>query len=139
MTLQKLSARHKRAYVNQTTQFFIQDQQAFGRFAVHLITAENFTWNLKSNNLVVQAVKFPIDHGISFNKDLTLPGKVLCRFFTRFRLTLCSGINSFNNKVVLKELLLPSDNQLGGIDFVATTSLHNLRYYLKNLKDKKAF
>jgi hypothetical protein len=76
MTLQELSAHHKRAYVNQTTQFDILDQAAFGRFAAHLITAENFTWNLKSDNLVVQAVKFPVDHGISFNKDLTLPGTV---------------------------------------------------------------
>jgi hypothetical protein len=76
MTLQALSAHHKRAYVNQTTQFVIQDQDAFGRFAAHLITAESFTWNLKSDNLVVQAVKFPVDHGIHFNKDLTLPGAV---------------------------------------------------------------
>jgi hypothetical protein len=76
MTLKELSAHHKRAYVNQTTQFVIQDQDAFGRFAAHLITAENFTWNLKSDNLVVQAVKFPVDHGIHFNKDLTMPGTV---------------------------------------------------------------
>src|SRR5882762_11302335 len=94
-------------------------------------------WKLMQSPLV-QAVKFPVDHGISFNKDLTLPSKVLCRFFIRFRLTLRSGINNFNNKVVLKELLLPSDNQLGGIDFVATTSLHNLRYYQKNQKRQES-
>jgi hypothetical protein len=84
MTLEALSAHHKRAYINQTTQFNIQDRDAFGRFAAHLITAENFTWNLKSDNLVVQAVKFPVDHGISFNKDLTLPGTVCPSSFPSF-------------------------------------------------------
>lgn len=74
MTLTQLSAHHKRAYVNQTTQFTIIDQEAFGRFSAHLITAENFTWNLKSDNLRVRAIKFPVDYGIHFNKDLTLPG-----------------------------------------------------------------
>ena len=78
-SLSQLAAHHKRAYINQTTQFHIQDQDAFGRFTANLITAENFTWNLKFSNLVVQAVKFPIDHGISFDKDLTLSGKVMHR------------------------------------------------------------
>ena len=90
MALDALSAHHKRAYINQTTHFTIQDQDAFGRFAAHLITAENFTWNLKSENLVVQAVKFPVDHGISFNKDLTLPGKVVHDFSRQFRADLAS-------------------------------------------------
>lgn len=76
MTLTELRASHKRAYINQTTQFNIIDQEAFGRFSAHLITAENFTWNLRSENLNVRAIKFPMDHGISFNKDLTLPGSL---------------------------------------------------------------
>lgn len=74
-SLHPLSASHKRAYINDTTTFYITDENAFGRFAAHLIVAENFTWNLKSENLRVQALKFPVDHGIHFNKELTLPGK----------------------------------------------------------------
>jgi len=73
-SLKPLSVHHKRAYINDTTTFHITDEDAFGRFVVHLIVADNFTWNLKSENLRVQADKFPVDHGIHFNKDLTLPG-----------------------------------------------------------------
>ncbi|KAF7983257.1 hypothetical protein HWV62_22882 [Athelia sp. TMB] len=116
MTLTQLSAHHKRAYVNQTTQFTIIDQEAFGRFSAHLITAENFTWNLKSDNLRVQAIKFPVDYGIHFNKDLTLP-----------------AINNFNGNVELQSLELPSDSPDGGINFSATTMLHNPSAFALNL------
>lgn len=125
--MQELSAHHKRAYINQTTQFVIDDEEAFGRFSQHLITDQNFTWNLKSDNLRVQAVKFPIDNGIHFDKDLTLPGMHYldpCRS-CRHSLYPFIGINSFTNNVILQDLQLPSDNPAGGINFFAITQLNN--------------
>jgi len=110
MIFTELHADNKRAIIDQTTTFNISDEDAFGRFAAHMITAENFTWTLHSENLHVQAEKFPVSKGIKFNKDLTL-----------------NGFNSFNGNVKLKELKLPSDNEAGGIDFSATTSLNNPR------------
>lgn len=37
------------------------------------------------------------------------------------------AINNFNGNVLLKDLQLPSDNPEGGINFLATTELNNLR------------
>ncbi|KDQ57731.1 hypothetical protein JAAARDRAFT_69819 [Jaapia argillacea MUCL 33604] len=108
MNLDMLTAKSKRAYVNQTTTFNISDEDAFGRFAAAMITRQNFTWRLESYNLKVQALKFPVSHGITFRKDLTLP-----------------GINNFDGNVVLRDLSLPSDNPQGGINYAATTGLHN--------------
>ncbi|EGO25193.1 hypothetical protein SERLADRAFT_448192 [Serpula lacrymans var. lacrymans S7.9] len=108
MSLSPLSASHKRATINDTTTFYIQDEAAFGLFATHMITDQNFTWRLESYNLRVQALKFPVAHGISFNKEITL-----------------NGINSFSGNVVLEDLQLPSDSPDGGINFVAVTSLNN--------------
>lgn len=39
-----------------------------------MITAETFTWRLYSNKLRAQALKFPVAHGITFDKHLTLNG-----------------------------------------------------------------
>ncbi|KAG5646292.1 hypothetical protein DXG03_003889 [Asterophora parasitica] len=113
MVLSKLSARskHKRAVINDNTTFTITDEAAFGRFSGHLITAQNFTWRLKSSNLRVQALKFPVAKGLSFDKKLTL-----------------NGFNSFDGNVVLKDLQLPSDNPAGGINFKAVTTLVNKRH-----------
>jgi hypothetical protein len=77
MSLDTLWARHKRAAINQTTHFTITDEEAFGRFAQHMITAPQFTWRMHSDNLHVQAAKFPVSKGIKFQKDLTLNG-TLC-------------------------------------------------------------
>jgi Protein of unknown function (DUF3712) len=76
MTFQPLSAKHtnKRAEINQTTTFVIDDQAAFGEFTGAMITQQNFTWRLTSNNLKVNAVKFPQAKGIHFSKDTTLNG-----------------------------------------------------------------
>ncbi|ESK92921.1 hypothetical protein Moror_8994 [Moniliophthora roreri MCA 2997] len=104
-----LYARHKQATVNQTTQFNISDEDAFGRFTQHMITAQNFTWRLQSDDLKVQAAKFPVSNGIKFDKRITI-----------------NGVNNFAGKVDLKDLQLPSDAEDGsGINFVAVTSLTN--------------
>ncbi|KAF8972948.1 hypothetical protein BDZ97DRAFT_1691577 [Flammula alnicola] len=108
MRLSDLSAKHKRAVIDTNTTFFILDENAFGRFSGHLITAQNFTWRLLSHNLHVQAVKFPVAKGITFDKRLTL-----------------SGFNGFNGNVVLQDLQLPADDPAGGIKFVAVTQLLN--------------
>lgn len=65
---------HKKAAINQTTTFVIADEDLFGTFAQYMITKDKFTWRLKSDNLAVQAVKFPVSHGIKFDKLLTLNG-----------------------------------------------------------------
>lgn len=74
MTLHDLYADHKQAPINDTTNLFITDQEAFGRFTVALITQPNFTWRLNAPSLKVQAVHFPVDDGLVFQKDLTIPG-----------------------------------------------------------------
>jgi len=76
MSLSTLHASNKRATINDTTTFYITDQDAFGRFTSFMITSQNFTWKLQSYNLNVQAMKFPIAHGISFNKLVTINGTV---------------------------------------------------------------
>ena len=76
MSLSTLHASNKRATLNDTTTFYITDQDAFGRFTSWMITSQNFTWRLQSYNLNVQAMKFPTAHGISFNKVLTINGTV---------------------------------------------------------------
>ena len=76
----------KRAYINSTSTFNITDEDAFGEFTAAMITRQNFTWRLESNNLNVQAMAFPTAKGIFFNKDVVL-----------------AGINSFNGQVALKD------------------------------------
>ncbi|PPQ99716.1 hypothetical protein CVT24_009699 [Panaeolus cyanescens] len=97
MVLQTLQAKHKRATINQTVTFDISDEAAFGRFSAFLITSPNFTWHLRSEDLRVQALKFPV----------------------------AKGFNNFDGNVVLKDFQLPSDNPAGGINFVAVTELNN--------------
>ncbi|EPQ57376.1 hypothetical protein GLOTRDRAFT_120580 [Gloeophyllum trabeum ATCC 11539] len=108
MTMSGLSAKSKRAYINQTTTFNISDEDAFGKFAGAMITRENFTWRLESHDLKVQALKFPVSHGIKFKKEITL-----------------AGMNNFSDNVILKDLELPSDNPKGGINFATDTVLSN--------------
>lgn len=75
MLLQPLSASHKRAVINQTDiTFNITDQAAFGRFSGQLITSQNFTWRLLSQNLHVRALKLPTSKGLTFDKTITLDG-----------------------------------------------------------------
>ncbi|KAJ3868577.1 hypothetical protein EV359DRAFT_77557 [Lentinula novae-zelandiae] len=109
MDLDDISASHKRATVDQNTTFHITDQSVFGQFAAQMITANNFTWRLLSNNLHVQAAKFPVSKGIKFDKTLTL-----------------NGFDSFNGNANLTNLLLPSDDPAGGINFEATTTPFSL-------------
>lgn len=116
MTFTDLSTKNSRATINQTSTFVITDRNAFGRFTVHMITAHNFTWYLRSSSLQVQAMKFPVAKGISFSKTITL-----------------QGFESFNNNVVLKDLQLPSDNPAGGINFRAITTLTNPSPFSLNL------
>jgi len=72
--LEPLYVKKKRAYINQTTDFTITDQGAFARFTQYMITSNNFTWRLRSDNLHVRALKFPISKGVGFKKDLYLNG-----------------------------------------------------------------
>ncbi|KAG6908393.1 hypothetical protein DXG01_004822 [Tephrocybe rancida] len=116
MTFAPLFAKKKRAPINATSTFTITDEDAFGRFSARLITAQNFTWHLKSSNLRVHALKFPVAKGLTFDKNLTM-----------------NGFNSFNGNVVLKDLQLPSDNPAGGIDFRAVTQLFNPSPFSLNL------
>ncbi|KAA1471743.1 hypothetical protein DENSPDRAFT_133322 [Dentipellis sp. KUC8613] len=106
--MQPLSAKNKRAYINQTTEFTVADQDAFGRFTQFMITSDKFTWRLTSNNLAARALRFPVSKGIKFKKDITL-----------------NGINNFDNNILLLDFQLPQDSPQGGIDFVALTQLTN--------------
>ncbi|KAI0668274.1 hypothetical protein C8Q78DRAFT_1081656 [Trametes maxima] len=103
-----LKVKSKRAYINQTVPFTIEDEDAFSSFTSAMITQQNFTWRLTSDKLSVQALKFPRANGLHFNKDLTL-----------------SGMNNFDNHVSLLDFQLPSDSPDGGINFVAVTGLNN--------------
>ncbi|KAG6878541.1 hypothetical protein C0993_004439 [Termitomyces sp. T159_Od127] len=116
VTFDTLFAKDKRASINATSNFMITDGDAFGRFSTQLITSSNFTWRLKSSNLKVQALKFPVAKGLSFDKNVTM-----------------QGFNSFDNNVILKDLQLPSDNPAGGINFVAVTQLNNPSPFSINL------
>ncbi|KAF8586733.1 hypothetical protein K439DRAFT_1631457 [Ramaria rubella] len=110
MSLEPLEARssNRRAMINQNTTFMISNETAFGEFTGAMITRQNFTWRLTSNNLKVNAVKFPQAKGIKFSKDITL-----------------NGINNFNSNVKLVSFELPSDDPAGGITFNAVTGLNN--------------
>lgn len=88
MDLQPLYAKGstKRAPLNQTTTFNITDEDAFGEFTAAMITRQNFTWRLTSNNLQVNALKFPAAKGLHFNKDVVL-----------------NGINNFDGHIALED------------------------------------
>ncbi|KAH7915074.1 hypothetical protein BJ138DRAFT_1122997 [Hygrophoropsis aurantiaca] len=135
MTLSTLYAKDKRATINDTTEFYITNQAAFGQFTSHMITSQNFTWRLQSSNLNVQAMKFPMAHGISFNKDVTINGE---RYYPShpfwfIELLVPTGTNNFAGNVVLEDLQLPSDSPEGGINFVAVTKLTNPSPFALNL------
>ncbi|TFY75371.1 hypothetical protein EWM64_g8642 [Hericium alpestre] len=115
-SLTPISAKNKRAYINQTTEFTIVDPDSFGRFAAAMITSEQFTWRLKSNQLAARALRFPVSKGIKFQKDITL-----------------NGIDNFDNNVLLLDFQLPSDSPQGGINFVALTQLTNPSHFSLNL------
>ncbi|KAF9051008.1 hypothetical protein BDZ89DRAFT_1056905 [Hymenopellis radicata] len=119
MELHTLHASGKRATIDDTTLFNITQEGLFGQFAEHMITAENFTWRLFSDDLRVQAAKFPVSKGIKFDKLVTL-----------------KGFNSFSNSVVLKDLKLPGDNPEsdgGGIKFTTINGLNNPSPFSLNL------
>lgn len=126
--LEPLTVEKKRAYINQTTDFTITDQNAFGRFTQYLITSNDFTWRLRSDDLNVRALKLPVSKGVKFQKDLTLSGtwqlSSPCRPSFIFE---SLGINNFEGNVVLKEFQLPSDSPEGGINFYTVTTLVNSR------------
>jgi len=82
-TLEPLKAKKKRAFLNQTTEFEVTDQEAFGRFTQYMITSSNFTWRLRSDQLNARALKFPVSKGLSYKKDLTLKGACQLELPTR--------------------------------------------------------
>jgi hypothetical protein len=108
MWLDTLSASGGQAAINQTTMFNITDQDSFGEFTQTMITKENFTWRLTSDNIKVNALQFPQATGLHFSKDLTL-----------------QGINSFSGGIALKSFVLPGIDPAGGIKFSTTTTLTN--------------
>ncbi|KAG8833980.1 hypothetical protein FRC17_009762 [Serendipita sp. 399] len=108
MMLDDLVAKNKRATINQTTQFNIVDEEAFGLFTQDMITKPQFTWRLASDNLKVNAAKFPQAKGLRFRKDVTI-----------------KGINSFNGNVLLKDFSLPGVDPAGGLKFSTTTQMTN--------------
>ncbi|KAF7298203.1 hypothetical protein HMN09_01042200 [Mycena chlorophos] len=117
VSMSELKAHGKRAVINQTaTPFTIVNETNFASFSTHLITDQNFTWRLSSENLKVQAAKFPVSKGIKFNKDIVM-----------------SGLNSFSGNVAIEDFQLPSDNPSGGINYVAITSLNNPSAFNLNL------
>lgn len=73
----ELHARHKRAQVNQTRTFVIEDKAAFSEFTRFMITSPTFSWRLHSDNLHVQALKFPVARGIKFDKRVDLKGEFI--------------------------------------------------------------
>lgn len=75
----ELHARHKRAVIDQTQSFTIVNPTAFSEFTQFMITSETFSWRLSSNNLRVQALKFPVAKRISFNKRIDLKGEFVER------------------------------------------------------------
>ncbi|KAL8279026.1 hypothetical protein RQP46_008484 [Phenoliferia psychrophenolica] len=93
--------------IKQKTHFKILDQAGFGRFAEFLITQEEFTWRLKSNNVKAKAFGFISASGLSFVKDLTLP-----------------GMQNMTN-VGIADFQLPGNDPAGGVTLAATTSLTN--------------
>lgn len=108
LELSDIHSKHSRADIDDQTQFTIGDQEAFSRFTETMITSENFTWKLSSDNLHVHALKFPTAKGIKFRKSVTL-----------------NGFHSFNGRVSLLDFRLPRDNPAGGIDFIAVNQLEN--------------
>ncbi|KAG8787307.1 hypothetical protein FRB91_009037 [Serendipita sp. 411] len=108
MVLDDLVAKNKRANINQTTEFNIVDEASFGLFTQDMITKPEFTWRLASDNLKVNAAKFPQAKGLRFRKDVTL-----------------KGINSFNGSVLLKDFSLPGVDPAGGLKFSTTTQMTN--------------
>ncbi|KAI8977823.1 hypothetical protein BD414DRAFT_466746 [Trametes punicea] len=115
-TMQPLSVRSKRAYINQTVPFTIEDEDAFAQFTSAMITQQNFTWRLQSDKLSVQALKFPRANNLHFNKDVTL-----------------NGMNNFDQHISLEDFKLPSDSPEGGINFIAVTGLDNPSPFQVNL------
>jgi Protein of unknown function (DUF3712) len=76
--LEPLYVKKRRAYINQTADFTITDQGAFGRFTQYMITSNNFTWRLRSDDLHARTLKFPVSKGVGFKKDLHLSGAWHC-------------------------------------------------------------
>jgi Protein of unknown function (DUF3712) len=95
----------RRAYINSTSTFNITDEAAFGEFTAAMITRQNFTWRLQSENLNVQALQFPTAKGIHFNKDVVL-----------------TGINGFDGHVALE------DFRVSNTFFIYSSTMINVFY-----------
>ncbi|TBU23049.1 hypothetical protein BD311DRAFT_704566 [Dichomitus squalens] len=106
--LDPLTIKNKRAYINETVPFSIDDETAFSQFTSALITEQNFTWHLTSEKVDVRALKFLTAHELKFQKDVAL-----------------SGMNNFQDEITLVDLQLPRDAPGGGIEFVAVTGIQN--------------
>ncbi|KAL8287086.1 hypothetical protein RQP46_004092 [Phenoliferia psychrophenolica] len=93
--------------IKQETMFYIDNVEGFARFSEYLITQEVFTWRLKSEEVTAQAFGFIPAHGLSFTKDLTLPGMANM------------------TDVSISDFQLPGDDPAGGISLAVTTKLTN--------------
>ncbi|GAA6063179.1 hypothetical protein JCM10212_003114 [Sporobolomyces blumeae] len=93
--------------IKQQTEFFIDDEPAFARFTEYLITQEEFTWRLRSNNVQAKAFSFiPANH-LTFVKDLTLPAMANM------------------TDISITDFQLPGDDPAGGISLSVQTKLTN--------------
>jgi hypothetical protein len=72
-----------------------------------LITQEAFTWRLKSIDVQAKAFSFIAVNGLSFTKDLTLPGMANM------------------TDISITDFQLPGNDPAGGISLAVTTKLTN--------------
>ena len=107
--LGRVSAAAGHGTVNQATNFEIADEEGFGIFSGYLISQEEFTWQIRSQNLHVEAFAFfPTYKNLNIVKDIVI-----------------KGINNFGNDVGLLSLQLPGADPQGGLQVITTTLLNN--------------
>ncbi|GAA5969858.1 hypothetical protein JCM21900_004182 [Sporobolomyces salmonicolor] len=93
--------------IKQQTEFVIDDQPGFARFAQYLITQEEFTWRLRSKEVQAKAFGFiPANH-LNFVKDLTLPAMANM------------------TDISITDFQLPGDDPAGGISLSVQTKFTN--------------
>ncbi|SGY79107.1 BQ5605_C008g05044 [Microbotryum silenes-dioicae] len=93
--------------IKQQTTFVIDDVPGFSRFAQYLITQDEFTWRLKSNNVEAKAFGFIPARNLAFVKDLTL--KAMANM----------------TDVSITDFQIPGDDPAGGVSISVITKFTN--------------
>ncbi|SCV70806.1 BQ2448_3568 [Microbotryum intermedium] len=93
--------------IKQQTTFVIDDVPGFSRFAQYLITQDEFTWRLKSNNVEAKAFGFIPARNLAFVKDLTLPAMANM------------------TDVSIADFQIPGDDPAGGLSISVVTKFTN--------------